>query len=163
MLGSKHFANAISPQLQANQGGQQGAQILNLITLIFEHSQILLNACKLISRYHLLDFAANWKKQGSGNKEVKRSQGLFTEIQNILIQFNCTYFKKFFQIIDAKAITRQCESTFQIIFIDEDAEQEVESDQHTSQGRFKENFILSERLQIMNELNDIFNMVPSII
>ena len=101
------------------------------------------------SRAKILSYEATWKKQGSGNKEIKRSGGLFAEIQNLMIDFNCNYFKRFTKIFDEMLITKQCESIFEIFFDDG-------QDQ-------SEHFILSERLSIMNNLNEIFISVPSII
>ena len=77
---------------------------MELLQEIFNSSQSLLNIYKLQSRFHLLDNSVNWKKQGSGDKEIKRASSLFSEIQSILISFSCSYFKTFNEVTDKALI-----------------------------------------------------------
>ena len=101
------------------------------------------------SQQTIVSHEAIWKKQGSGNKEIKRQEGLAAEIQCLMIDFNSLYFNAFKQILEPSDLTSQCLCIFQVFFEDEDNAQ-------------VENFILSERLSIINNLNEIFIGVPSI-
>ena len=117
---------------------------------IYQIAQSLTCLFKNQSRFYLSNHAAesSWKKQKAGNKETKRAEGLFTQIQDLIIQFNCTYFKIFLGIIDEKTIINQYKTLFITLFVND------------QEGI--DNFLLSERLSILSQLNNINAMAPTI-
>ena len=90
--------------------------------------------------------SVTWKRQGSGDKEIKRAQGLFNEIQTVLINFVCLYFNKLDSNIEINTLKNQSQNVFEIMFIDDTMDE---------QGNPIENFTVEERLIILTKLNPI--------
>jgi hypothetical protein len=92
----------------------QNTHFIEDLSMVFECSQKLLKVFAAKSRFYIFNKASNWKKQGLAEKENRRATSLFAEVQQLVLDFTCSFLKNFEWLIKPQMIL----NLFEILFVD---------------------------------------------
>lgn len=92
-------------------------------------------------------------KAHEDEKTLRRMSVLFTDLLDVLVAFCCSYLKSLSQSQGSTTHIQQAVKLYQCLFVIPES----------ASATTEQYFTLRERLRILNELNSIFNQIPSLV